>query len=215
MRKLILKISLSADGFVGGPNGEIDWLFRTLDDKVIRWIEDTLWQAGVHIMGSHTFHDMASYWPASAEPLAAPMNEIPKLVFSRKGFLEPTTANLTTNALKSALRIRSEKSPGSEVSPNASGWDKVTVVCGDLTYEISRLKHQDGKFILAHGGAGFARALVEEGLIDEYRLLIHPILLGSGLPLFSSLSKPTDLKLQSSTVFNSGIIANIYTSISN
>ena len=102
MRKLILKMSISADGFVGGPNGEIDWIFRSVDESVSKWTVDTLWQAGLHIMGSRTFHDMASYWPTSDEPFAAPMNEIPKVVFTRKGFIEQTSDELTTNALKDA-----------------------------------------------------------------------------------------------------------------
>lgn len=49
MRKLILKMSISIDGFVGGPNGEIDWLLRTLDESALTWIQDTLWEAGVHV----------------------------------------------------------------------------------------------------------------------------------------------------------------------
>jgi hypothetical protein len=55
MRKLVLKMSVSVDGFVGGPNGEIDWLLRTMDKSAIDWIEETLWQAGVHIMGGVHF----------------------------------------------------------------------------------------------------------------------------------------------------------------
>lgn len=210
MRKLILKMSVSADGFVGGPNGEIDWLLRTLDESAIEWIQDTLWQAGVHIMGSRTFHDMAAYWPTSSEPLAAPMNEIPKIVFSRKGFIEPTTSELTTNALKDATQLRFEKVFNSEISPHASTWTNFTIAGGDLAEEISRLKKQDGKSILAHGGASFARDLIRLRLIDEFRLLIHPVFLGRGLPLFSTLDKPLYLKLESSTILFTGIVANIY-----
>src|SRR5262252_146437 len=73
MRKLVLKMSVSLDGYVGGPNGEIDWLFKNLDEGATAWIADTVWQAGVHIMGSHTYQDMAAYWFTSTELLAAPM----------------------------------------------------------------------------------------------------------------------------------------------
>jgi dihydrofolate reductase len=186
MRKLVLKISISADGFVGGTNGEIDWLLRTLDESAVAWILNTLWQAGVHIMGSRTFHDMAAYWPTSSDPLAAPMNEIPKVVFSKKEIHKTT------------------------VSPEFSTWTNVTVAGGNLIDEISKLKQQDGNFILAHGGASFARGLVRHGLIDEYRLLIHPVILGQGLPLFSKVTTPFDLKLETSEVLKTGIIANIY-----
>src|SRR5882762_6043023 len=95
-RKLILKMSVSVDGFVGGPNGEIDWIFKSMDDKAAAWTLDKIWQAGVHIMGSRTFYDMAAYWPYSTEPFAAPMNEIPKMVFSKKAVIEPLSDALTT-----------------------------------------------------------------------------------------------------------------------
>ena len=86
MRRLILKVSVSVDGFVwGGPNGEVDWIFKSMDQGAAVWIVDTLWKAGVHIMSSRTYHDMAAYWPASTEPFAAPMNEIPKIGFSKEG----------------------------------------------------------------------------------------------------------------------------------
>jgi dihydrofolate reductase len=69
---------------------------------------------------------------------------------------------------------------------------------------------QPGNFILAHGGAGFARRLVASGLIDEYRLVIHPVVLGRGQPLFSGLRSPVDLRLISATAFGSGVVAAIY-----
>jgi dihydrofolate reductase len=211
MRKLILKMSISADGFVGGPNGEIDWIFRSMDESVASWTVDMLWQAGVHIMGSRTFHDMASYWPTSDEPFAAPMNEIPKVVFTRKGFIEPTSDELTTNALKDA-RMYSEGlfNVSDSLSLHAHTWTNALVATGDLAEEITRLKQQEGKSILAHGGAGFAQSLVRLGVVDEYRLLVHPVILGKGLSLFASATTPFDLKLESSITFKTGVIANIY-----
>ena len=191
MRKLILKMSVSVDGFVAGPNGEIDWMFKSTDDAYVDWIVDTLWQAGVHIMGSRTFRDMAAYWPTSTEKIAAPMNEIPKVVFSRKGSVETAHTGQTT-------RAQAHK-PGTASSANTGGWRDIPVASGDLADEIARLKSQPGKDILAHGGAGFAQSLVRLGLVDEYRLVIHPAALGRGLALFSGLSKPLDLKLVSST----------------
>lgn len=83
MSKLVLLMQVSVDGFVAGPNGELDWIFKTMDSGATAWIVERLWKAGVHIMGSHTYQDMAAYWPSSTEPFAAPMNEIPKIVFSQ------------------------------------------------------------------------------------------------------------------------------------
>jgi dihydrofolate reductase len=64
MRRLILKMSISLDGFVAGPNGESDWMHRSRDDGGRSWVEDTLWQAGLHVMGRRTYHDMALSFPA-------------------------------------------------------------------------------------------------------------------------------------------------------
>lgn len=215
MRKLVLKMSISADGFVCGPNGEIDWLLRTIDKSTLDWIEETLWQAGVHIMGSRTFHDMASYWVTSSDQLAAPMNEIPKVVFSRKGFVEPTSVELTTRALKDSTRLDTEKGISTTtLSESAATWTNA-LVANNLVADIEKLKQQDGKFILAHGGASFAQDLVKHGLIDEYRLVIHPVVLGKGIPLFGMTPNQIDLKLESSTQLATGIIANIYLPIKN
>jgi dihydrofolate reductase len=211
MRKLVLKMSVSLDGYVGGPNGEIDWLFKSLDEGVTAWIADTLRQVDVHIMGSRTYQDMAVYWPTSTELVAASMNEIPKVVFSKKGSLRQGE-DLTTGALRDALSARgaggSAASP--KPSPSAASWTHAMVASGDLVEEVTRLKQQAGKDIVAHGGARFAQSLVRLGLVDEYQLLVHPIALGAGLPLFSGLDKPIDLKLVSTSLFTRGVVAHIY-----
>lgn len=210
MRKLILKMSVSLDLFVGGPNGEIDWIFKSMDDEVTAWIVDSLWQAGVHIMGSRTYHDMAAYWPTSTEPFAAPMNEIPKIIFSKKGYIEHSSVESATTDFIDATRANANRKILDAKPESATSWDNPLVASGDLEGEIQRLKQEPGGDILAHGGAWFAQSLVKSGLIDEYRLLVHPVALGSGLPLFSSLSSPIDLKLVNTTTFNTGVIAQIY-----
>jgi dihydrofolate reductase len=210
MRKVILKMSVSEDGFVCGPNGEIDWLFRNTDEAATAWTIETLWQAGVHIMGSRTYQDMAAYWPTSTEPFAPPMNEIPKVVFSKEVSFKPNAA-LTTTALKQA-RARAD-GVGASPLPAASAadsWTNPTIASGDLGEEIARLKRQPGKAILAHGGAGFARSLVGMGLVDEFRLLTHPVVLGRGRPLFSDLPQPVDLELLGTTVFPRGVMARVF-----
>jgi len=82
MRKLILQMQYSLDGFVSGPNGELDWIFPDLDAEYAAWGVERLWRAGAHLMGGVTYRDMAAHWPSSTEPYAAPMNQIPKIVFS-------------------------------------------------------------------------------------------------------------------------------------
>ncbi len=209
MRKLVLKMSISVDGFVAGPNGEIDWIFRTVGDST-EWVVDICREAGAHMMGSRTYYDMAAFWPYSDTPFAPPMNDTPKIVFSRNGIKDGTQVNRTTRALADAEKDRGDRQG---VTPTASvlqSWAKPTVARGDLAEEVARLKKQTGNFILAHGGARFAQSLVATGQIDEYRLVIHPVALGQGQPLFSALRGPMDLRLISSTPFGSGVVGAVY-----
>ena len=198
MRKLVLGMFVSLDGFISGPNGEIDWVFKTGDDATDEWIIDNLWQAGVIAMGSRSYNEMAGYWPSAVSPFAAPMNEIPKVVFTRKGLSDTPGAQV-------------EASGASEpTAPVEGSWANPFVAHGELSDEVARLKAQPGKDIRALGGANFAQNLAAHGLIDEYHLLVCPIALGKGVPLFSGLSKPVDLQLVSAKTFSGGAIALVY-----
>jgi dihydrofolate reductase len=206
-RKLVLKMSVSLDAFVAGPNGELDWLFRTSSAESAAWTVALISQAGLHIMGSRTFGDMAAYWPTSKEPFAAPMNEIPKVVFSRSGSARTGTPS-TTRALVDARAHAGAPSPSA--APAVESWNGARVATGDLAEEVARLKAEPGKDIVAHGGAAFAQSLVRLGLVDEYRLLVHPVALGRGLPLFSGLGAPIDLELVEVKPFAGGVVAHTY-----
>jgi dihydrofolate reductase len=81
---------------------------------------------------------------------------------------------------------------------------------GDLTEEIAALKGESGSDIMAHGGAGFVQALSRLGLIDEYRLIVHPVALGSGLPLFKDLARPLRLDLTEAKSFPGGTVIHVY-----
>lgn len=212
MRKLLLKMSMSVDGFVGGAKGEVDWIFATMDDGAVDWTMKTIWQAGVHIMGSRTFHDMASWWPSSSEVYAAPMNEIPKVVFSKNPKVT-SSARATTQALQDSTRVRGETQQESGNSAKEKSWLEARVMSGDLATNIARLKGEPGKDIVAHGGASFARSLVRLGLVDEFHLLVHPTARGQGLPLFSELPKATALELVSASVFPGGAIGHVYRTV--
>ena len=202
VRRLVLKMSVSLDGFVCGPAGETDWLVRGRDSGATAWIADTLWQAGLHAMGSRTYHAMAGHWPMSRDPLAAPMNAIPKVVFTRQRSLglAAERASPVSGGLDGAF------------ADAAASWDAPQVANGDLATEIGRLKEQPGRDIVAHGGAGFAQSLARLGLVDEYRLLVHPVALGEGLRLFAALPRPAYLELASTLVFTSGVVAQVYRS---
>lgn len=210
-RKLVLKMSVSLDGFVAGPNGEADWIFRSSGGAdSTAWVLDTLRGAGVHIMGSRSYHDMAAFWPYSELPIAAPMNDTPKIIFSRQGIERGPQADRTTAALAEAQARNAARHGATPTAAVLKSWAEPTVARGDLVEEVLRLKEQPGNYILAHGGARFAQSLVACGLIDEYRLAIHPVVLGHGQPLFCALRSPVDLRLISATPFDSGAMAVVY-----
>lgn len=210
MRKLILKMSVSLDGFVSGPNGESDWIFRTSGPDCLEALVNLIRQAGAHAMGSRTYYDMAAFWPYSASPLAESMNAIPKIVFARHGIKDGTQVDATTRALADARRDQIGQRTVTPTAAVLRSWANPTVVSGDLAQEVARLKEQSGDFILAHGGASFGQSLVASGLIDEYRLVVHPVALGRGLPLFSALHQPLNLRLVSTTAYSTGVVEAVY-----
>lgn len=194
MSELILKMSMSLDGFVSDLDGANTWMFGA-DQEAKAWSVEYLWNAGLHIMGSRTFHDMAAWWPTSTDQFAPPMNQIPKAVFSRQGPALPSQVNV---------------SAASKLQPGAESWAEAYVASGDLAEEIATLKAREAKPIIAHGGVSFARSLVARGLVDQFVLAVAPVALGKGLPLFSELAAPMPLKLVSSKAFPGGATAQIY-----
>jgi dihydrofolate reductase len=173
MRKVVLKMDMSLDGYVGPLDEEAEWLMRHYDDELSQWVVDeVLRKAGTHVMGRKTYEEMAATWPTSDAVFAAPMNEIPKVVFSR--------------TLESA------------------DWPETRIAGGDLSEEISRLREEPGKDILVHGGSNLVTQLNRAGLIDEYRVIVHPVAIGEGDPLFGGR---TDLNLIDSKTFGTGAVA--------
>ena len=207
MRDLILKMAISVDGFVSDLDGRNTWMFGA-DQEAKAWGVDYVWNASLHIMGSRSFHDMAAWWPTSTDEFAPPMNQIPKAVFSRRGLAILKTVN--TSAALDEARAKAGTTQSAEPRPGAGSWAQAYVASGDLAEEIAKLKAQEGKPIIAHGGVRFARSLVAQGLVDQFALVVAPVALGKGLPLFSELAAPTPLELISSTAFPGGAVAQIY-----
>lgn len=179
MRKVILKLHVSLDGYLCAARGDaMDWVFRTYDDELKAWELAQLRQAGVHAMGRALYEEMAAYWPTSSEVFAEPMNSIPKLVFS--------------NTLEEAT------------------WTDTSIARGDAPHALQRLLQEpavDERPILVHGGVSFVQGLLQHKLIDEMLLIVHPVALAKGLPLFT---EPMDLHLISSRTFPAGAVLMVY-----
>ena len=211
MRKLMMKMSISVDGFVSGPNGGNDWVFRSSDEASRAWVVGQCREAGLIIMGRKSFENMAPYWPTATGPIAAPMNEIPKALFTQEGFNGGDPGD-TTTAVKNARTYNAAKGIPYNAAASAAevSWGEARVFDGDLTEGIRELKAEPGKPISAIGGAGFMRSLIATGLIDEYHLVIHPVVLGEGLTIFNGVVRPLDLKLVDVKAFPGGIVVHTY-----
>ncbi len=179
MRSLIYSMTVSLDGFIAGPEGEIDW--SAPDDELHRFHNDQVRELGVHLCGRGLYETMV-YWETAAgqDPslsqagleFAPIWKALPKIVFSN------SLAAVEGNARLAA------QSPADEVRA---------------------LKRQPGKDI-AVGGAGLAASLIELELIDDFRLFVSPVLLGAGTPYFPASMRRTHLRLVETRTFSSRVV---------
>jgi dihydrofolate reductase len=182
MRRVVVQMGVTLDGYVAGPGGEGDWGLPPEHPDVRAWKVASLGRVGTHIMGRVTYEQMAQHWPNADGDYAAFMNDLPKVVFSK--------------------------------TLPAAGWAGSRIARGDLVQEIDTLKSEPGgEVIMAHGGAAFVQALSRLGLIDEYRLVILPVALGNGLPLFKDLAKPLRVDLAEAKNFPDGTVIHVYQTI--
>jgi dihydrofolate reductase len=184
MRKLVVSMNLSLDGYMSGPNAELDWHFESWNDEMGEKLLEQLERADTILLGRFTYEAMAGYWsrkpldqdfPRQDLAIADRMNHHVKIVFS--------------------------KSHGTVL------WNNAAFATRSLEDEIRHLKHREGKNILLFGSGKLMYSCLQRDLIDEFQLWIHPVILGAGRPLFSNLDQRVNLKLKDSTLFNSGVIA--------
>ncbi|MGW6195066.1 dihydrofolate reductase family protein [Kribbella sp. NPDC055110] len=178
MRNVVLYMSMSLDGYVASDREHPG--VAIADPDVKQWKLEQISKAGAHLMGRVSYQEMAPFWQQSDDAYAAPMNDIPKVVFSKT------------------------------LSDAEATWPVTRVARGDLAPEIAAIKAEPGADVIVWGGAGLAGALAAADLIDEYRLLIQPMVLGQGQALFDQLPESRHLDLVEATPFPSGIVVHIY-----
>lgn len=178
MRKLKLQVQMTVDGFITGPNGEMDWMTFNWDDELNRYVTALTDEVDCMVMGRKLAQGFIPHWaarPASEDDASIDtMNNTPKVVFTR--------------------------------TLDRTDWPNTVLAKGDLVDEIHRLKNQAGKDIITYGGATFVSALVRHGLIDDYHLFINPAAIGAGMSIFKSLAGKQDLALVESRAFACGIV---------
>jgi dihydrofolate reductase len=187
MRKLILFMHTSLDGFAAGPNGEMDWIH--VDETIFDYAGDQTDKADTALYGRVTWQMMESYWPTAGDQPNASRhdkqhsswyNKVEKVVISRT--------------------MQGEKFPN------------VNIISDNVPAEITKFKQVPGKDIIIFGSPTASHSLMAENLIDEYWLFVNPVLLGQGIPLFKDIKDRTKLKLVTSNAFSSGVVCLHYES---
>ena len=177
---------MSLDGYVAGPNGEMDWI--TYDDELAADAGVLSRSAGAALYGRTTYQMMEGYWPTvPSNPDSTPherahaawIEDIHKVVFSR------TLDNVT--------------------------WHNTTLIQANIAAEVGKLKQQTADDLLIFGSPGLTHSLARLGLIDEYRINVNPISIGQGIPLFEAGQAASKLRRSEARTFANGVVALRYT----
>jgi dihydrofolate reductase len=178
MHKIIWMMSVSLDGYMEGPNHDLDW--QTVDDELHQHFNDELRAAGAFLEGRRTYELMAGFWPtADADPDApAPVAEFAGIWRDKRKYVFSRTLD------------------GRE-------WN-TTVVRDVVPGEIRALGDAVGDLFV--GGAELAAAFQRHDLIDEYRMYVHPVIIGEGTPMFAPSHGRLDLRLVENRRFGTGVV---------
>lgn len=191
MRKLFLHMFVTLDGFIEGPNGELD--FMAADDEIEEYINRMLGALDQMVFGRKAFELLAQYWPdAEQNPLAAADPARPERHIEAARMMNAKEKIVFSKTLKS------------------TDWANSTIVADDAAEAVGNLKRQPGRDIALFAGANIARSFHGLSLIDEYRLLVHPLILGAGKRLFANGGMRRSLTLSGSRQFGCGAVLLTY-----
>ena len=184
MRKVYLFMTLSLDGYFEGPNHDISW--HRVDDEFNRFAIEQLKEVGIMMFGRRTYQLMEASWPKAANDPATSEDNL-------------EIAHLINNAQKVVFSRTLDKVEERE------NWRNVKLAKKFDPEEIRRLKNHQGKGIWV-GGSDIAVSFIRAGLIDEFRFMMDPIVIGGGTPIFKGLDSKLDLELIEARSFSSGNI---------
>ncbi|MEO8450130.1 MAG: dihydrofolate reductase family protein [Gemmatimonadota bacterium] len=187
MRKVVLQEFVSLDGLVSGPNDSVDFIpASTQGDSTFGQEQVALMDTtDTLLLGRVTYSMFAGFWPNVTEgaekEFADKFNAVPKVVFSKT----------------------LERAPWGQ-------WNEGRIVRGSAAEEVARLKQQSGKDMLISGSISLAQALIDEGLVDEYRFVLCPVALGRGRRLFRDNVGPGQMRLMKAKALDRGAVSLIY-----
>jgi dihydrofolate reductase len=178
MRSVTYSMGVSLDGYIAGPDGAFDW--AAPDDDVFRFWIDEIREIGVHLLGRRLYETML-YWDT------ADQSSLDDAELEWAGLWKPLQKVVFSSTL-------------SAVQGNAR------LASGGLAEEVERLRAEPGVGDIAIGGATLAAEAAELGLIDEYRVVAHPVLVGGGIRFFPQRERRVDLELVETRTFSSGVV---------
>jgi len=181
MRKVLFFMMMSLDGYFEGPAHEIDW--HNVDDEFNDFAIAQLKEVDTLLFGRVTYEMMASYWPTSE---------------ARNN--DPIVAERMNSLPKIVF---------SRTLPRAQ-WENTRLVKDGFAAEVTKLKHQPGKDLIIFGSSSLAVTFIEHSLLDEYRLMVNPVILGRGKTLFKGINNRLGLKLMQTRTFHSGNVLLYY-----
>ena len=180
MRKIISFMHISLDGFVAGPNGEMNWI--KVDEEIFDYVGKRISETDTALYGRKTYDMMQSYWPTAADKPNASKHDIEHSQWYGK-----------------AHKIVLSKTMKDKNLPNTS------IISDNLADELTKIKQQPGSEILLFGSPMTTHALMQQNLIDGYWLFVNPIILGQGIPLFKDVKEKTKLQLLNTKQFTGGV----------
>jgi len=181
MRKLVLFMHVSLDGFAADTKHRLDWI--SYDSELQQYADGIVATVGSPVYGRVTYELMAGYWPT---------------VLNNPEASEHSKAH--AQWVDKAAKIVFSK------TMKKAEWNNTMVINDNVAEEIHKLKQQPGKDLVIFGSPGLAHSFMELDLIDEYQLTLNPVLLGSGLPVYQNIKNKTNLKLLKSTPLKSGVM---------
>lgn len=185
MKKLVVTYWISLDGFIADRNGGMDWLRG--DDEMSAYEIGVVSDADTLLLGEKTYQDFSGYWPH------VPDN--PKAMEWEKTYARKL------NGLDKVVVSRTLQK---------GDWGDPEILRELTPNEIQRLKDRGGQNILTYGSASVVQRLANFGLIDEFHLLVHPVILGGGRALFENIEKRIDLDRAKVEPFKSGVLLLVY-----
>jgi dihydrofolate reductase len=187
MRKIITTTWTTLDGFIAGANGEMDWIGEIYDEAMGLYEDQVVSEADTLLLGRVTYQSFAGSWPYVPDNPNASEGE---KIYARK-----------LNAMRKIVFSRTLESVE---------WNNSTLRKEIVPEEIAQLKQEPGRDMLIYGSASIVQALTNHGLIDEYQVLVHPVILGGGKPLFQNIQQQVKLTLVNNKTHPSGIVVLYY-----